>query len=36
VISRFEDADYDGHSLTLLKRISQAHWGRSWMCDWVG
>ena len=24
VISRIEDADYDGHSLTLLKRIAQA------------
>ena len=24
VISRIEDADYDGHSLTLLKRIAHA------------
>lgn len=24
VISRIEDADYDGHSLTLLKRIARA------------
>jgi len=24
VISRIEDADYDGHSLALLKRIAQA------------
>jgi len=24
VISRLEDADYDGHSLTMLKRIAEA------------
>src|SRR5229473_5951286 len=24
VISRIEDADYDGHSLTMLKRIAKA------------
>ena len=24
VISRLEDADYDGHSLTMLQRIAQA------------
>ena len=24
VISRIEDADYDGHSLTLLKRVAEA------------
>lgn len=28
VISRIEDADYDGHSLTLLKRVAEALGGQ--------